>query len=112
LAKENDEGYVHLKLEAEATASKIITFPKSKKIQTRNVGELLWPEREDRAEIEKRKKAMGSYDYAAQYQQDPIPPDWRDFPAPVVRNSFRGKWQWHSVREESGETSRMLKRRR
>ena len=44
-----------LKLEAEATArAKIITFPKSK--GSRCASELLWPEREDRAKIEKRGK--------------------------------------------------------
>jgi predicted phage terminase large subunit-like protein len=35
--------------------------------------DLLWPEREGPAEIEKQKKSMGSWAYAAQYQQDPIP---------------------------------------
>jgi len=56
---ENDEGYVHLKLEAEAPANKVITFLRSGKIQTRNAGDLLWPEREGPAEIEKQKKSMG-----------------------------------------------------
>src|SRR5258707_12408461 len=70
---ENDEGYVHLKLEAEGTASQIITFPRSGKIQTRNAGDLLWPQREGLAEIEKQKKSMGKWAYAAQYQQDPMP---------------------------------------
>jgi predicted phage terminase large subunit-like protein len=70
---ENDEGYLHLKLEAEATANKIITFPRSGRIQTRNAGDLLWPAREGPAEIEKQKKSMGKWAYAAQYQQDPIP---------------------------------------
>jgi predicted phage terminase large subunit-like protein len=70
---ENDEGYVHLKLEAEATANKTITFPRSGKIHTRNAGDLLWPKREGPAEIEKQKRSMGKWAYAAQYQQDPIP---------------------------------------
>jgi predicted phage terminase large subunit-like protein len=70
---ENDEGYVHLKLEAEATANKTITFPRSGRIYTRNAGDLLWLKREGPAEIEKQKKSMGKWAYAAQYQQDPIP---------------------------------------
>jgi predicted phage terminase large subunit-like protein len=70
---ENDEGYFHLKLEAEATANKVITFPRSGRIHTRNAGDLLWPGREGPAEIEKQKKSMGNWAYAAQYQQDPIP---------------------------------------
>jgi hypothetical protein len=40
LAEENDEGYVHLKLEAEAPQAQTITFP-SGRIQTRKQGELL-----------------------------------------------------------------------
>ena len=71
---ENDEGYVHLKLEAEATANRIIlTFPRSVRIHTRNAGDLLWPQREGPAEIAKQKEAMGTWAYAAQYQQDPMP---------------------------------------
>jgi len=71
---ENDEGYVHLKLEAEAPANKIITFQRSGKIQTRNAGDLLWPEREGPGGDRKaKKKSMGKWAYAAQYQQDPIP---------------------------------------
>jgi hypothetical protein len=57
---ENGEGYVHLKLEAEATAKKIITFPRSGRILTRNAGDLLWSGREGPAEIEKQKKSMGT----------------------------------------------------
>lgn len=36
-------------------------------------GELLWPERYPRAEVEKLKKTLGSYAYAGQFDQSPSP---------------------------------------
>ena len=97
---ENDEGFVHLKLEAEATERKTITFPRSGRILTRNQGDLLWPEREGAAEIEKQKKVMGSWVYAAQYQQDPIPQSGGIFQRAWFENRFFCGTRWHSVREE------------
>jgi predicted phage terminase large subunit-like protein len=85
---ENDEGYVHLKLEAEATANKTITFPRSGRIYTRNAGDLLWLQREGPAEIEKQKKSMGKWAYAAQYQQDPIPEGGSIFQRPWFDHRF------------------------
>lgn len=42
----------------------------------RNVdGELMWPERIDDRKVAEQKLALGSYDYAAQYQQRPTPRD-------------------------------------
>jgi predicted phage terminase large subunit-like protein len=43
------------------------TDPREKK------GELLWPEREGKSELEGHQKRMGSYKYAGQYQQNPVP---------------------------------------
>jgi predicted phage terminase large subunit-like protein len=83
-----NEDYVHVKLEAEAPAKKIITFPRSGRILTRNTGDLLWSEREGPAEIEKQKKSMGSWAYAAQYQQDPIPQSGGIFQRPWFDHRF------------------------
>jgi hypothetical protein len=35
-------------------------------------GELLWPQREGRAELDGAKRRLGSYGYASQYNQSPI----------------------------------------
>ena len=43
------------------------------KVHYRRVGELLHPEREPLAVQEELKAEMGSYDFSAQYQQDPVP---------------------------------------
>jgi predicted phage terminase large subunit-like protein len=85
---ENEEGYVHLKLEAEASESRIITFPRSGRIYTRNEGDLLWPEREGPKEIATRKRQMGNWGYAAQYGQDPIPQSGGIFQRPWFENHF------------------------
>lgn len=69
-----EEGYVHLKIEAEATERKLISFPvHPERSFTREKGELLWPDREGEPEIKRMKAVMGRWKYAAQYQQDPIP---------------------------------------
>ena len=40
----------------------------------RKLGDVLHPEREPAWELEKLKRKMGSADFAAQYQQQPVPP--------------------------------------
>jgi hypothetical protein len=68
-----EEGYVHLKIEAEAPERKVIVYPRSGKILVREVGQLMWPRREGPTEIARMKAVMGKWTYSAQYQQDPIP---------------------------------------
>lgn len=67
-----DEGWHHLKLEAEATKRTIYSFPLSGKEVIREEGDVLWPERQDRDALEKAKKTMGPQ-FGAQMQQDPTP---------------------------------------
>lgn len=62
-----------LKLPAEAENRQVIHFPMSGRKVERDEGDILWPEREGRDELEKAKRAMGSYGYAGQMQQDPSP---------------------------------------
>ena len=62
-----------LSLPAEATEKTIIVFPISKKKVTREAGQILWPEREGKPELEMMKISLGSAAYQAQYQQDPRP---------------------------------------
>ena len=68
-----DHGYVHLKIPAEAETRTRIVFPRSSRIITREVGDVLWPEREGPEELDRQKLALGSYGYAGQYQQSPTP---------------------------------------
>src|ERR1700681_3602499 len=68
-----EEEYVHLKIEAEATAHQVFSFPRSPRVFTREPGDLLWESREGPIEIRRQKAVMGRWKYAAQYQQDPIP---------------------------------------
>ena len=49
----------------------------------RRVGELLQPEREGHAQLEEQRRALGMYNFSAQYQQQPIP---------VIGNVVRREW--------------------
>lgn len=71
LAKET--GYTHLKLPMESEERKTIIFPISGKEITREKGELLHPERYGEEEVRELKSSMGSYAYAGQMQQEPVP---------------------------------------
>jgi predicted phage terminase large subunit-like protein len=51
-----------------------IISPFGERIVTRRAGEVLHPEREPLPQLEKIREAMGEYNFAAQYQQQPIPP--------------------------------------
>jgi predicted phage terminase large subunit-like protein len=63
--------YEHLKIPAIAERKTIIDFG-SVKI-TREPGDLLHKDREGPAEMERTKKGLGSYGFAGQYQQNPVP---------------------------------------
>ena len=66
-------GYTHLCLPAVAETRTTIVFPRSGRVVIREVGDLLWPEREGPAEIAERRVELGTYGFAAQYQQAPSP---------------------------------------
>lgn len=68
-------GYVHLNLPAEAPVKTMIHFPISGKVFERPQGHIIWEEREGAEELEQQRRALGSYGYAGQYQQDPSPAD-------------------------------------
>jgi len=50
-----------------------ISFPKSGREIVRDDDEVLWPERESRAQVEVMRRTLGSYGFSAQYQQRPSP---------------------------------------
>lgn len=66
-------GYTHLSLPAECEKRVVVHFPRSGRDVIREQSTLLWPEREGPEELAALKRTMGSYDYGAQYQQDPTP---------------------------------------
>jgi predicted phage terminase large subunit-like protein len=72
-------GYVVLSLPAEAETRNTIVFPRSQRTLTREVGDILWPEREDRPQLAQQKVLLGSSAYAGQYQQRPAPAGGRIF---------------------------------
>lgn len=68
-----DLGYEHLKIPTVSEKQTVVQFPISHKQVIRNEGDLLHPDRDGMAEIEQAKKAMGSYGFAGQHQQNPVP---------------------------------------
>ena len=68
-----DLGYKHVCLPAVAETRTTIHFPRSPRVITREVGDLLWPAREGREEIAQRRLELGAYAFAGQYQQSPSP---------------------------------------
>lgn len=65
-------GWTHLCLPAEAERRTVVPFPGGR-TKLRKPGDLLFPAREGRAELDRRKVELGSYGYAGQYQQRPSP---------------------------------------
>lgn len=80
-------GFTHLSLPALAPVTETIVFPRSGRIHVRQPDEPLWPAREDRAQLDQIRREQGTYTFAAQYQQNPIPRTggvfqrdwWRDY---------------------------------
>ena len=68
------EKWTHLNLPAIAETDQDIPIGRGK-IYRRKIGEVLHPERETRETLATIRIALGSYDYYAQYQQCPIPPE-------------------------------------
>lgn len=66
-------GWEHLVIPMEAEKRTIIVFPLSKRKVTRELGDILQPERFGPEEIERLKIDLGPVAYPAQYQQDPKP---------------------------------------
>jgi predicted phage terminase large subunit-like protein len=68
-------GYEHLCLPAEFEAERRSTTSLGWSDPRHERGELLWPEKVSPADLEQLKVTLGSYRYAAQYQQRPSPAD-------------------------------------
>jgi hypothetical protein len=68
------EPWAHLNLPAIAETEQHIPIDQDA-IYTRQAGELLHPARESQAELDQLKLNLGSYNFSAQYQQCPVPPE-------------------------------------
>src|SRR5713101_8276739 len=66
-------GWTHLCLPAEFEQKTIITLPLSNREIVKEEGDLLWPEREGPPELAAITNQLGTYGYACQYLQNPIP---------------------------------------
>jgi predicted phage terminase large subunit-like protein len=90
--------------------SYIIETPFGRRTYGRKAGEALHPEREDLASLQATQKRMGSAAFAAQYQQDPVPPegmyvkpDWfpRYLPAMLPSSFSRIVISWDTANKVS-----------
>jgi predicted phage terminase large subunit-like protein len=77
-------GYTHLCLPGIAEKREVIHFPISLNEIVREDGDILWPEREDKKELDNMKRTLGSYGFSGQYQQSP---------SPTEGGTFK-KWWW------------------
>jgi predicted phage terminase large subunit-like protein len=66
--------WAHLNLPAIADTEQVIPIGRGR-VYVRKIGEVLHPARESRETLAAIKMALGSYDYYAQYQQCPVPPE-------------------------------------
>ncbi len=82
-----EEGWAHLNLPAIAEFDEAIPIGLGK-FYDRKAGELLHPKREPQSVLDDLKRSIGSYNFAAQYQQQPIPPEGE-----IV------KWEWFQTYE-------------
>lgn len=64
-------GWTHVKIPAEAPTRHTVVFPLSRKEKVREEGDILWPERENKAALEQAKVSLQG-DYSGQMQQDPV----------------------------------------
>lgn len=66
-------GWEHLVIPQEAGSKTTITFPRSGRVVVRKKGDLIHPERFDSNSNKEAKARLGSYGYAGQQQQTPVP---------------------------------------
>jgi predicted phage terminase large subunit-like protein len=68
-----EQGFEHVCLPALAPHHTTIVFPRSGREVIRELDSPLWPERQDVVELERQRRTLGSYGFAGQYQQQPVP---------------------------------------
>ena len=88
------EGWYHLDLPAIAEEEMIIPLGRDRQM-VRNPEHILHPERESKAALDRAKETLGSYNFAAQYQQRPAP-----------SGGGLVKWKWFQFYEEKPHKGR------
>jgi predicted phage terminase large subunit-like protein len=86
---EEQIGYEHICLPAEAEEKTVVHFPISGKEIVREKGDILNSERFDKDTLKKLKKSMGSAQYAGQFQQTPAPAEGIIFKREWLGNFFK-----------------------
>lgn len=69
--EQDPDGWVHLKLEGQASKKHVVVFPRSGETKIREPGDLLFSEREGEKEHAEKRLELGTSGYLAQYGQDP-----------------------------------------
>lgn len=64
---------VHLKIPNQAQERIVYSYPRTGRIKVYGEGEILQPSREGPRELEQAKRELGSYNFASQRQQEPVP---------------------------------------
>jgi predicted phage terminase large subunit-like protein len=86
-------GWVHLKIPGIATEHQKIIFPVSGRVVIREPGDVLWPERENKAMLDHlRTNVMGSYAFSGQYQQEPAPDE-----GGILKKQW---WQYYKLTDD------------
>jgi predicted phage terminase large subunit-like protein len=68
-----EQGFEHLCLPALAPRRTTIVFPRSHQTIIRELDSPLWPERQGIADLDRQRQILGTYGFAGQYQQQPVP---------------------------------------
>lgn len=82
-------------------------------VHHRHVGDVIDPDREDAAVLQQLRRTLGSMNFAAQYQQDPVPPDgnairrsWlRYYDEPPALDLVMASWDTASTLGEGSDWS-------
>jgi predicted phage terminase large subunit-like protein len=82
-------GWVHLSLPAEFQRRTAFVFPRSGRRVVCEEGDVLWPRREDKPQLEAAKQRLGSYAYSSQYLQDPVPRGGALFREECLHRTYR-----------------------
>jgi predicted phage terminase large subunit-like protein len=90
-------GYTHLCLPALEPIRRVISFPSSKSTIVREPDMPLWPARENAAQLAEQRQVLGSYAFAGQYLQTPVPLTGGLFPPGLWRYYDRAPLQFDQV---------------
>lgn len=106
-------GWEHLCLPAVAERKRLYHFGQVKRMRPR--GEPLHPAREGKAELQRMQRELGSFGFAAQYQQNPLPQQagmverhWFRRYAAVPREDLRMVQSWDTAVKTGGSHDRSV----